>query len=65
MPDSLADKKKNLVEILGRETRAAVACSGGVDSTLLLKVSHDVLGHENTIAVFADTPLLPPGEREA
>jgi len=65
LPDSLADKKKNLVEILGRETRAAVACSGGVDSTLLLKVSHDVLGHENTIVVFADTPLLPPGEREA
>ena len=65
LPVSLADKKKNLEEIIARETRAAVACSGGVDSTLLLKVSHDVLGHENTIAVFADTPLLPPGEREA
>jgi len=39
-----------------------VACSGGVDSTLLLKVTHDVLGHDNCIAVFAETPLLPPGE---
>ena len=65
MPVYLTDKHKNLVEIIGRETRIAVACSGGVDSTLLLKVSHDVLGPENTIAVFADTPLLPPGEREA
>ena len=65
MTVSLADKKKNLEELIGRETRVAVACSGGVDSTLLLKVTHDVLGHENTIAVFADTPLLPPGESEA
>jgi uncharacterized protein len=61
---SLVDKKKNLEEILGRESRVAVACSGGVDSTLLLKVAFDVLGPENTIAVFAETPLLPPGEAE-
>jgi uncharacterized protein len=65
LPVSLTDKKKNLKEIIGRESRVAVACSGGVDSTLLLKVTHDVLGHENTIAVFADTPLLPPGESES
>ena len=61
----LADKKKHLEAIISRENRAAVACSGGVDSTLLLKVTHDVLGHENTIAVFAETPLLPSGEAEA
>ena len=64
MSASLIDKKKNLEEILGRESRVAVACSGGVDSTLLLKVAVDVLGPENTIAVFAETPLLPPGEEE-
>lgn len=64
MSVSLDDKKKNLKEILGRESRVAVACSGGVDSTLLLKVAFDVLGPENTMAVFADTPLLPPGESE-
>ena len=62
---ALAEKKKKLEAIISRESRAAVACSGGVDSTLLLKMTHDVLGHENTIAVFADTPLLPPGETEA
>jgi uncharacterized protein len=62
---SLTDKKNNLKEIIGRESRVAIACSGGVDSTLLLKVTQDVLGHENTIAVFADTPLLPPDEGDA
>ena len=65
MSIALVDKKKKLEAIIGRESRAAVACSGGVDSTLLLKITHDVLGHENTIAIFAETPLLPPGEAEA
>lgn len=65
MSVALADKKKKLETIVSREGRAAVACSGGVDSTLLLKITHDVLGHENTIAVLAETPLLPPGEAEA
>ncbi len=65
MSVALADKRKKLEAIISRESRAAVACSGGVDSTLLLQVTHNVLGHENTIAVFAETPLLPPGEVEA
>lgn len=58
----LAEKKAKLEKLISLETRAAVACSGGVDSTLLLKLTHDVLGHENTIAIFAETPLLPHGE---
>ncbi len=58
----LADKFRKLETEIRREGRAAVACSGGVDSTLLLKVTHQVLGHDNTLAVFAKTPLLPPGE---
>lgn len=65
MSAALADKKKRLEEIISRENRAAVACSGGVDSTLLLNVTHRVLGPENSIAVFAETPLLPPGEADA
>ena len=64
MSASPAHKKKELEAIIGRETRVGVACSGGVDSTLLLKVAHDVLGRENTVALFADTPMLPPGESE-
>ena len=65
MSVALADKIKELEAIIGRQNRVAVACSGGVDSTLLLKITHDVLGHENTMAVFADTPILPPGEVKA
>jgi len=62
---SLRDKKKSLAGIIGRENCVAVACSGGVDSTLVLKISCDVLGCENITAIFVDTPLLPAGEKEA
>lgn len=62
---ALNTKLKKLADLIRREGRVAIACSGGVDSTLLLKVSHDVLGHENTIAVFAETPLLLPDEIES
>lgn len=40
-----------------------VAYSGGVDSTLLLKVAHDVLG-DNTIAVIASSETYPSEEVE-
>lgn len=39
----------------------AVAFSGGVDSTFLLKVAHDVLG-DNAFAVTADSKLIPRRE---
>ncbi len=39
--------------------RAAIAYSGGVDSTLLLKISLDVLGRKNTLAILVKTELLP------
>jgi pyridinium-3,5-biscarboxylic acid mononucleotide sulfurtransferase len=62
---ALSEKKRKLERIISRERRVAVACSGGVDSTLLLTIGLDVLGRENIIAVFAETSLLPPGEAEA
>ena len=43
---------KNLKENIRRMGSLAVAYSGGVDSTFLLKVAHDVLG-ANLIAVTA------------
>ena len=49
---------KNYITSLGS---AAVAFSGGVDSTLLLKVAHDVLG-DNAVAVTASSSSFP--ERE-
>ena len=42
--------------------RVVVAYSGGVDSTLLLKVAMEALGNENVLAVTALSPLYP--ERE-
>ena len=43
--------------------RVAVAYSGGVDSTLVLKAALDVLGSENVIALLAVSPSLPQCEK--
>jgi len=43
--------------------RVLVAYSGGVDSTLLLKVAKDTLGEKNVLAVIAISPLYPDRER--
>ena len=39
-----------------------VAFSGGVDSSFLLKVCHDVLGSDNVVAAIGDSPTLPRAE---
>lgn len=44
--------------------RAAVAYSGGVDSTLVLKAALDVLGAENVVALLAVSPSLPQSEKD-
>ena len=41
-----------------------VAYSGGVDSTLLLKLALDELGRESAIAVLASSPAFPAAEQE-
>ncbi|OYW76666.1 MAG: TIGR00268 family protein [Verrucomicrobia bacterium 12-59-8] len=43
--------------------RVAVAYSGGVDSTLVLKAALDVLGADNVIALLAVSPSLPQSEK--
>ncbi|HQA39162.1 MAG TPA: ATP-dependent sacrificial sulfur transferase LarE [Kiritimatiellia bacterium] len=58
----LADKERRLHEALRRYGRVAIGFSGGVDSTLLLRVARDVLGAEQVLAVIADTPSLPRKE---
>src|SRR6185503_2368550 len=50
-------------EIIISQGSCLVAFSGGVDSTLVLKIARDVLG-ENVIAVTALSESLPDGELE-
>jgi len=57
----LQQKFQRLKEILIEAGSGAVAFSGGVDSTFLLKVAHDVLG-DNIVAVTARSSTYP--ERE-
>ena len=62
IPHTLQTKLQRLQELLVGYGRLAVAFSGGVDSSLLLKISHDTLG-DGVIALFADSLVQPHGER--
>ena len=52
----LQDKYEKLITIIAETGKAAVAYSGGVDSTLLSKVAFDVL-KENSIAITLVSPM--------
>jgi pyridinium-3,5-biscarboxylic acid mononucleotide sulfurtransferase len=56
-------KLDNLKKMLSDLGRVAVAFSGGVDSTLLLKVAKEVLG-DNAIGIYSDSPLQAARERK-
>jgi len=55
----LAAKHARLEGILRSLGRVVVAFSGGVDSSLLLKVAVDTLGTPNVLAVLGRSPSLP------
>jgi uncharacterized protein len=62
MDPMVKTKFVRLKEIFQSMEKVLVAYSGGVDSTLLLKVAQDTLGDKNVLAVTALSPLYP--ERE-
>lgn len=61
MKNLTTEKLEKLKESLQNMQKAAVAFSGGVDSTFLLKVARDVLG-DNAVAVTVRSCLVPHRE---
>jgi uncharacterized protein len=57
------DKLELLKNNLKAYGKICIAYSGGVDSSFLLHVAHNVLG-ENTLAVLIDTPVLARRDRK-
>ena len=61
IPDEIVAKEDRLKEIIGGYGSMAVAYSGGVDSTYLAAVAHEVLGDRAEL-VIADSPSIPRSE---
>lgn len=61
---ALFEKRDNLMKYILSLGNIAVAFSGGVDSSFLLKISYDVLG-DKAIAINVDSDLVAQSERKA
>ena len=59
----IEEKLQRLYNIFSEMERALIAYSGGVDSTLVAKIAHEVLG-DRSLAVTAVSPSLLPEELE-
>ncbi|NJM74566.1 MAG: ATP-dependent sacrificial sulfur transferase LarE [Acaryochloridaceae cyanobacterium RU_4_10] len=59
----VSTKLHQLQDLFRQMDRALIAYSGGIDSTLVAKVAHDVLG-DRTLAITAVSPSLLPEDLE-
>ena len=58
---TIEQKLEQLQQLFSQMERALIAYSGGIDSTLVAKIAHDVLG-DRALAVTAVSPSLLPEE---
>ena len=58
MTSLLPQKLERLIEYLQTFDRVGVACSGGVDSTVVAYACKEALGYDRFVVIFADSPLL-------
>lgn len=63
--DTLQQKHQRLKGLIAEMQSVVVAFSGGVDSTLVLKVALDVLGKDCVLAATGVSPSLPQRELES
>ncbi|MEM3420930.1 MAG: ATP-dependent sacrificial sulfur transferase LarE [Candidatus Hadarchaeum sp.] len=61
---SIENKEQRLKSCIKACESAVIAFSGGVDSSLVCAVSHEVLG-DRAVAITAISPTYPPGELES
>jgi len=59
---TLATKKAALTDLLQKMNKVTVAFSGGIDSTVVLKMALNVLGRDNVTAVVANSELFTEEE---
>jgi len=61
LPEALQDKTTRLRELMESAESLLIAFSGGVDSTFLVRIAHDVLG-DKAVAVTARSNIYPAFE---